>query len=551
MPLLGWRATLRDVAALWSRAAMRRLPGVVALTLVERLVAPALTWVLFAGTLREKIALGMALSGVFLVRTVAQKAVVVRAEAELLERTATSVLHGDVLAENLLPDEDARLELVQAIYNTSIALAQTLPNALADAMACAALVVTVAVVEPARIASFAGAIMLVSGVALVVSRRWIDWELERSWGLQRRVNEMFWDVLEGRVEIVASGRRAAFMAELGSRTTAWSAAGVRLATATALSGRLPLLAVAALVALAFFADARIRGSLTAFTLADVALFASVTPAFAGLAQGVYALAGARRWTSVVARVVGRAHPDTGRGSAAPSFPSSVVFDRVSFRYQGAKSGNALDGASFTWSGEGPLALAGPNGSGKSTCLRLLLLLGQPSAGALTVAGVPVHRLDADAWRKKAAYLPQRPYLPPRSDIRAAIRWLAPDATDERILGALDRVGLLPSLHQAGSEPLEALVDSLSSGQRQRVALARLLCRDVSLFVLDEPDANLDRAGVALVGDILRELAGRAMVAYAAHTPELLRIADRVVMLEGGRVLGEEAKPVARAVGPVA
>ena len=74
------------------------------------------------------------------------------------------------------------------------------------------------------------------------------------------------------------------------------------------------------------------------------------------------------------------------------------------------------------------------------------------------------------------------------------------------------------------------------GQRQRVALARLLCRDAELFLLDEPDANLDRAGIALVTELLRELSGRAMVAFAAHTPDLLAGADRVVTLDAGRVV---------------
>ncbi len=85
------------------------------------------------------------------------------------------------------------------------------------------------------------------------------------------------------------------------------------------------------------------------------------------------------------------------------------------------------------------------------------------------------------------------------------------------------------------------IDSLSVGERQRVALARLLCRDASLFLLDEPDANLDRARIALVADVLCELSRRAAVAFAAHTPELLAIADRVIALEQGRVVQTRSK----------
>jgi ATP-binding cassette subfamily C protein CydD len=133
-------------------------------------------------------------------------------------------------------------------------------------------------------------------------------------------------------------------------------------------------------------------------------------------------------------------------------------------------------------------------------------------------------------------------LPQRADIRAAVRLLAPDASDERILANLDRVGLLSGLLRSATSPLEVRVDTLSVGQRQRLGLARLLCRDSSLLVLDEPDANLDREGISLVAGILRELARDRAVVFAAHTPELVAIADRVVTLDAGRIVRDERLP---------
>jgi ABC-type transport system involved in cytochrome bd biosynthesis fused ATPase/permease subunit len=108
---------------------------------------------------------------------------------------------------------------------------------------------------------------------------------------------------------------------------------------------------------------------------------------------------------------------------------------------------------------------------------------------MLVGGVPIGDLDPDAWRARVAFLPQRPYLPPRADVRTAVRW-----------------------------PLSAA------------------------SFPDEPDANLGRAGIALVAQLLRELAGRAMVTFAAHTPELLAVADRVVVLETGRVVETDVRP---------
>jgi ABC-type transport system involved in cytochrome bd biosynthesis fused ATPase/permease subunit len=107
--------------------------------------------------------------------------------------------------------------------------------------------------------------------------------------------------------------------------------------------------------------------------------------------------------------------------------------------------------------------------------------------------------------------------------------------------ALDRVGLLGPLRRAGGDPLAVRVDTLSVGERQRVGLARLLCKEATLVLLDEPDANLDRAGIALVADLVRELARDGMVAIAAHTAELLQVADRVVVLEQGRVISDDAR----------
>jgi ATP-binding cassette subfamily C protein CydD len=121
-------------------------------------------------------------------------------------------------------------------------------------------------------------------------------------------------------------------------------------------------------------------------------------------------------------------------------------------------------------------------------------------------------------------------------VRQAVGWIAPETTDDSMLRALDRVGLLSALRRAGADPLSVRVDALSVGERQRVALARLLCRDAPLYVLDEPDANLDRAGIALVAQVIRELGQRGRVVFAAHTPELLAVADVVITLDGGRVV---------------
>ena len=530
------RAALSDLRTLATPRITRRATVIATIALLERTLAPALAWTFVQRTLRDKVAVTLLFGAVFTVRTLIQKVFLARNEAELLERTAASVLEADVLRVDILGDQDLRIEAAQAVYQTSQVFSQTLPNVLGDTFACVVLAVFLACLEPARLVVLAAALTLVAAAALLVSRRAVGRAVERAWKVQERVYDAFCEALEGRLEIVASGRRGAFMADLRELTRAWSAAGVRVAGATVLSGRLALAAVAGLVAAALVVNGQLRGSL-AVSLTDVALFASVTPAFAGVAQGVHGLVRDERWVRLLARVVRGAALVGSRGARPPpTLPAPVAFERVSFRYEGAQRQTpALSELNLAWDGREVLALSGANGSGKSTCLRLLLALARPGAGTVVVGGVALEELDPDVWRGRVAFLPQRPYLPPRTDVRRAVRWPLTVASDERISQALDRVGLLPVLRRGGGDPLEVRVDSLSVGERQRVALARLICRDAALFLLDEPDANLDRAGIVLVAELLRELAGRAMVAFAAHTPELLAVANRVVLLEGGRV----------------
>jgi ABC-type multidrug transport system fused ATPase/permease subunit len=513
-----------------------------ALVLFERLLAPAATWAFFGGGVSSKLAFGFGFGCVLSSRTFLQHAFRARTEADLFERLVTSLIEGDVLRTNVLPDEDARSELGQAAYHATQSVSVDLPLLLADGIAAAILGVFIVIREPGRLVALAIGLAVMGAAALFATRRTMEKTLAGAWTAQQRVYEGFVDALEGRLEVVASGRRASFLEQMHARTRSWAIAGVRVAAEVVLSSKLPLLAIAvALTVLAGLLSARYRVTFPVST-ADIALLLSTTPAFLGVAQGILATARSKRWIGIVARILDEPPIDRTGTRAAPQLPAVIAFERVSFRYEGALS-EALRDVSFAWGPGRVLALAGANGSGKSTCLRLLLLLSQTRAGRITVGGESLREIDADAWTACVAFLTQRPYLPPRSDVRAAVHFLAPDAADERIERALDRVGLLEFLRTVAEHPLAVRVDTLSVGQRQRVALARLLCQDASLVLLDEPDANLDRAGIALVAELVRELAGKRMVAVAAHSAELLEVADRVVELKNGRVIRDEPRVV--------
>ncbi|WP_299037942.1 thiol reductant ABC exporter subunit CydD [uncultured Pseudokineococcus sp.] len=175
-----------------------------------------------------------------------------------------------------------------------------------------------------------------------------------------------------------------------------------------------------------------------------------------------------------------------------------------------------------------VALAGPNGCGKSTAAAVLLGLAAPTSGT----AVPVaHR--------RVAWVPQRPLVVPGT-LADNVRLATPDADDAALERAAERVGLAPVVAERGWDaPLGQGGVGVSAGQRQRVALARVLLRveaGADVVVLDEPTAHLDAGTEAVVLATIRELAAAGCaVLVVAHRPELLAVADEVVAVRSAAV----------------
>ena len=211
--------------------------------------------------------------------------------------------------------------------------------------------------------------------------------------------------------------------------------------------------------------------------------------------------------------------------SAPAPAGTIEFEDIVVRY---REGDALRLSARIRPGE-IVALTGPSGSGKSTALNVLLGLAVPDAGRVTVGGVDLARVDPAAWRRRVAWVPQRPHLfagTVRDNI--ALGAAAGDVVAAaRLAGAHEFITGLPAGYETvlGDEGT-----GLSAGQRQRIALARAFLRDAPVVLLDEPTANLDTDTAGEVMAAIRRLARGRTVIVAAHRPELIALADRVVDL---------------------
>lgn len=221
----------------------------------------------------------------------------------------------------------------------------------------------------------------------------------------------------------------------------------------------------------------------------------------------------------------------------------IEFDRVTLSYEDDRK--ALDQVSLDIAPGETLAVIGASGAGKTSLVNLLLGFIEADAGELRINGKPLRELDLAAWRKHLAWVPQNPRLFAGS-IADNIRLGDPDASDEAVAAAA-RAAHADEFIAALADGYDTRVGEagagLSGGQIQRIALARAYLRDAPLLILDEPTASLDADSEALVSAALSGLCRNRTVILIAHRLQTLALADRVLVMDAGRVaqLGSEAE----------
>jgi ATP-binding cassette subfamily B protein len=215
---------------------------------------------------------------------------------------------------------------------------------------------------------------------------------------------------------------------------------------------------------------------------------------------------------------------------------ALVAHDLSFRYD-AGSRPALSRVSIEVAPGERLALVGPTGAGKSTLAKLLSRLYDPTTGYVSFAGVDLRLASIASLRERIVVVPQEGFLFGGS-IRDNIRIARPGETDDDVAAALQSIGVLERFDELTlglDTEVRERGSRLSAGERQLVSLARAALVDPAVLVLDEATSNLDPGTEAVVERALEHLMTGRTVIVVAHRLSTVRRADRILVLEHGRV----------------
>jgi ATP-binding cassette subfamily B protein len=292
------------------------------------------------------------------------------------------------------------------------------------------------------------------------------------------------------------------------------------------------------------AQSVLAGTMTAGTLGQFLLYSLIAAGSLGTLSEVWgelsqAAGAAERLHELLAE-----HPEIAAPANPVALPlpakGSIDFESVQFSYPSAKSKSALKGLSFSVAHGETVAIVGPSGAGKSTIFSLILRFYDPASGTIRLDGVYIREADPQAVRDRIAIVPQDTTIF-ASSIHDNIAFGTPGATRAMVEAAADaaQASEFISRQQNGFDTLVGERGiTLSGGQRQRIAIARALLRNAPLLLLDEATSALDAESETLVQKALDGLMRDRTTIVIAHRLATVLKADRILVLDDGRIVEE-------------
>ncbi|MFO0838798.1 MAG: ABC transporter ATP-binding protein [Phycisphaerae bacterium] len=233
----------------------------------------------------------------------------------------------------------------------------------------------------------------------------------------------------------------------------------------------------------------------------------------------------------------RARDAEGPAFSQPRLPYARGSDRGQPGVDGA-TGLALAGVSLSVRPGECIAIVGPNGSGKSTLMKLLPRLLEPQQGSITIDGIDVRRISLRALREEIAIVSQRPAIFARTTAEN-ISYGAPGAGSQEIRQAARRAFAAEFIEQWPKQYETVLGEfgaSISGGQRQRIAIARAFLKPASVLIFDEATSEIDAESEQKIHAALRELRQGKTTFLIAHRHTVMEMADRLVVMDAGRII---------------